>query len=127
MRRSMLRPNPGRQPEMTSFMLWFDNRPAPLAEKVRRAADYHAKKYGKRPNLCLVHPAMMAPLSALQTSPQMPAKTSGNLGGEGLDVDGITIRPFRGVLPNHLWLGVDEEPAYMADQKQLEQRVREKE
>ena len=113
---------------MTSFMLWFDNKPAPLAEKVHRAADYHAKKYGKRPNLCLVHPAMMAgPPATKVASPQMPAMTSGNLGGDDLEVEGITIRTWRAVLPNHLWIGVDEEPAYMADQCKLEQRVREKE
>ncbi len=76
---------------MRTGMLWFDNDPkTDLPTKVMRAAAYYQKKYGASPNLCFVHPSMIRP--------------------EGQPAGGIELRPSRQVLPNHLWLGVNELP-----------------
>jgi hypothetical protein len=46
---------------MNVGMLWFDNDPrTALTAKVARAADYYRQKYGLVPDLCLVHPSMLA-------------------------------------------------------------------
>lgn len=75
---------------MNAGMLWFDNDPkTPLAEKVIKAADYYTNKYGQVPDLCLVHPSML---------PEKP-----------VGLAAITIRPYRPVLPGHLWIGVEEQ------------------
>ena len=73
---------------MNIGMLWFDNdNKADLATKIQRAADYYHTKYGKTPNLCLVHP-----------------RTMGNYAWKGA---GIEVKATRSVLPNHFWLGVN--------------------
>jgi hypothetical protein len=73
---------------MNVGMLWFDNDvKADLATKINRAADYYRGKYGKTPNLCFVHPSMVA---------SAPWKGAG-----------IEVRTTRAVLPNHFWLGVN--------------------
>jgi hypothetical protein len=76
---------------MRSGLLWFDDDPAAtLEDKVRKAAAHYERKYGHRPDLCLVHPP--------------------TFGGDGKveKVDGVTIRPGRSVLPHHFWLGKDD-------------------
>jgi hypothetical protein len=74
---------------MNAGMLWFDNDPRTgLSAKIKRAADYYHRKYGTTPNLCLVHPSMLA------------EKTS----EEGR----ITVRTYRPVLPGYLWIGLAE-------------------
>jgi hypothetical protein len=74
--------------EMQTGMLWFDNDPkTALAAKIERAAAYYRQKYGRTPNLCLVHPSML---------------TQERLEGK------ITVRPYQPVLPGHLWLGIDD-------------------
>ena len=46
---------------MNNGMLWFDNDPSStFSAKVVRAADYFWKKYGRIPDLCLVHPSMLS-------------------------------------------------------------------
>mgnify|MGYP001168709664 FL=1 len=73
---------------METGMLWFDNDTrSDLLTKVVRAADYYQRKYGKKPDVCFVHP------SAVQDSQRM---------------DGIEIRRSQMVLPNHLWIGLLE-------------------
>ncbi|MBN1373686.1 MAG: hypothetical protein JW987_17235 [Anaerolineaceae bacterium] len=74
---------------MRTGMLWFDNDPkAELSDKVLRAAAYYQKKYGLQPNLCFVHPSMLA----------APSPRAGS----------IELRTSKQVLPNHLWLGVND-------------------
>lgn len=77
-------------------MLWFDNdNKSGLNNRVERAAEYYQRKYGKTPNMCYVHPSMLAP-----TGPD----------GEGmLDTNGVQVRPLSTVLPNHFWIGVSAE------------------
>jgi hypothetical protein len=72
-------------------MLWFDDSARPLGEKLQRAVEHYARKYGRQPTLCLVHPG-------------------GLDSGEGV-LAGVHVRGARSVMPNHLWVGVDEQPA----------------
>ncbi len=42
---------------MDTGMLWFDNDPRKdLVTKINLASDYYFKKYGRKPDLCFVHP-----------------------------------------------------------------------
>ena len=73
---------------MNVGMLWFDNdNKSDLVTKINRAASYYHTKYGKAPNLCFVHPSM--------------------LGSNTWQGAGIEVRATRSVLPNHFWLGVN--------------------
>ena len=78
---------------MHKGMLWFDNSSAALNVKIRKATEYYQKKYGRKPDLCLVNPQLFS---------------SGN-GSPGAE-PGITVRPSKFVLPDHLWLGIEEKP-----------------
>ena len=74
---------------MQTGMLWFDNdKKTTLTIKVKKAADYYRKKYGRSPDLCMVNPSMI---------PKEKVK-SGK----------ITIRPYQPILPGHLWIGIDD-------------------
>lgn len=75
---------------LTAGMLWFDNSATALTVKIQKAVDYYVRKYGRQPNLCLVHPSM---LDANQSQ---------------LEIDKLTVRPYRHVVPGHIWIGVDE-------------------
>ena len=71
---------------MSTGLLWFDDDPkAPLEDKVRKAAAYYRKKFEKAATICLVHPSMHL--------------------GDSLVVDGITVRTWKPVAPNHFWIG----------------------
>lgn len=66
-------------------MLWFDNDPkATLDAKIARAVEYYENKYGKKPNLCFVHPSMLS-------AGEMPIEVRGN----------------KHVRPNHFWIGMN--------------------
>ncbi len=69
-------------------MLWYDDSPTALKDRVERAADYYNEKHGRQPNLCFVHPDML--------------KT------EEDKAKGVVIRKGKGVMPGHFWIGVDE-------------------
>jgi len=73
---------------MHTGMLWFDDSSATLNSKIQKAADYYHKKYGRLPDLCLVHPNMLKDVK--------------------LDEEKITVRPYRPILPGHIWIGVED-------------------
>jgi hypothetical protein len=73
-------------------MLWFDDGPQGLKDKVARAVSFYATKYGRTPTVCLVHPA-----------------TTG--GAEVGAVSGVVLRETRAILPNHFLVGIEELPA----------------
>ena len=75
---------------MNTGLLWFDNSQDPFAIKLQKAVDYYKKKYGRLPDLCLVHPKM--------------------LDGQDVNIEGLTVRPYRPVLPGHIWIGIEEMP-----------------
>jgi len=71
-------------------MLWFDGEDhQEMPVRVRAAASYYRGKYGRVPNVCFVHPSMLAERSAES-------------------VDGVDIRPSAAVLRGHLWMGIDD-------------------
>ena len=77
---------------MTSGMLWFDEDPkTTLAQKIAKAMAYYQQKYGRAPGLCLVNPSMLDGKS-------MP------------DIEGLTIKSYRPVLPGHIWIGYEDMP-----------------
>lgn len=79
---------------MNSGMLWFDNDPkTALTTKIARAAEYYRQKYGRRPNVCLIHPSMI--------ENNLAAKAS-------LESNEVSVRPYRPILPGHFWIGVEE-------------------
>jgi hypothetical protein len=76
---------------MHTGMLWFDDDSrATLETKIQKAAQYYKNKYGRSPDLCLVHPTML--------NGSKPA-THAN----------ITVRPYNPVLPGHIWIGVEDQ------------------
>ena len=64
-------------------MLWYDK--LPLPDKVRTAARYYAQKYGHAPDVCFVR------CTEGQTS-----------------IDGIAIKESVNILPDHVWIGMQE-------------------
>ena len=78
---------------MHTGMLYFDNdTKKTLSQKIQGAVDYYFKKYGRHPDLCLVHPSM-----------NKETWTKG-----GFMVGEVTVRPYRPVLPGHLWIGIEQ-------------------
>lgn len=73
-------------------MMWFDNNPATtLAQKIQKASDYYAQKFGTPPTLCKVHPDEYDP---------------------NTKVDGLKIEACRVILPGHLWLECEIEKSW---------------
>jgi hypothetical protein len=75
---------------MHTGMLWFDNSQTALTVKIQKAVDYYHKKYGRNPDLCLVHPSMM------------------EKNERQLEINKLTVRPYRPVLPGHIWIGIED-------------------
>jgi hypothetical protein len=73
---------------MHTGMLWFDNSQIALDIKIQKAMEYYRKKYGRIPDLCLVHPSMLKDAR--------------------LEDKKITVRPYRPVLPGHIWIGIED-------------------
>jgi hypothetical protein len=82
-------------------MLWFDNDPkCELPGKIERAATYYHKKYGRRPDLCFVHPCMV---NSNGSTEKKDAETAEPL----LMAGNVAVHTTRSVLPNHLWIGIN--------------------
>jgi hypothetical protein len=75
---------------MHTGMLWFDNSKDALSVKVQKAADYYFKKYGRHADLCLIHPSLF------ETDARQ------------IEVNKITVRGYRPVLPGHIWIGIED-------------------
>jgi hypothetical protein len=75
---------------MNVGMMWWDGSSLSLVAKIQKAIDYYQKKYGRKPDVCLVHPSMM---EKDQTR---------------VEVDKLTVRPYHAVLPNHIWIGIED-------------------
>jgi hypothetical protein len=92
---------------MNIGMLWFDNDPkVNLDSKIERAAIYYAKKYGKNPTLCFVHPSMLAKNGSKSAVPENGGENS-PVQIKNISAFGIEVRSNRSVLPNHFWIGVN--------------------
>ncbi len=70
---------------MNTGMLWFDNDKKPLAEKITEAAAYYRDKYRQTPNCCHIPKSESAP-----------------------NINGIRVVASPYILPNHLWIGVEQ-------------------
>ena len=80
---------------MNIGLLWFDNdTKTELPAKIERAAQFYREKYGKKPNVCFVHPSMVK-----IEPPENSNKTITR--GE------IELRTSKSVLPNHFWIGIN--------------------
>ncbi len=78
-------------------MLWYDNNPnLELSRKIEKAVEYYRQKYGRQPNLCLIHPSMIDQDHSAHKKEDLK------------DVEGMTIRSYRPVLPGHLWIGIED-------------------
>ena len=78
---------------MHTGMIWFNNSQTRVEIKIKKAAEYYEKKYGRKPNLCLAHPSIL-------NLPQ---------GQRSTEINGLTVRPYRPVLPGHIWIGIADE------------------
>jgi hypothetical protein len=77
---------------MNIGLLWFENDPKKsLEQRVKEAADFYQNKHGHAPTLCFVHPSFY------------PAQPD----NKPLISAGVEVRPFRSVMPNHYWIGVE--------------------
>jgi hypothetical protein len=73
---------------MHTGILWFDDTESTLENKIQKAITYYTKKYNSHPNLVLVHPNMLS--------------------DKKIELGGITIKPYRPVLPGHIWIGFED-------------------
>ncbi len=81
-------------------MLWFDsNKTDKLETKIKRASSYYKKKYGQAPNLCFVHPSMLANNGSAPQDEKAFQQTTA----------GLELRCSKSLLPNHFWLGFNPE------------------
>ena len=71
-------------------MLWLDTGgESDLGARVTRAASYYAEKYGRKANLCVVHP---------ETAGERPPDS----------VADVMLRVRQDALRQHFWIGVEE-------------------
>ncbi len=79
---------------MNTAMLWFDDNPkTSLSFKIEQAIAYYCQKYGRQPNFCLLHPAMLD---------NKPIKEIGK------DDAHLEIHCATFVQPNNFWIGTKE-------------------
>jgi len=70
-------------------LLWYDDDPSrDLAQKVGQAARRYRQKFGRRPNICYVHPSLVD--------------------GKVRRVDGVRVAPLPSILQHHFWVGEEE-------------------
>ena len=77
--------------EMKIGMLWFDaDRETDLNHRIERAVTYYRNKYGSAPEICVSHPTTIED-------------------GANKRIAGVRIERSSSVLPDHFWLGIEEE------------------
>ena len=82
-------------------MLWFDNdKHIDLDIKILRATSYYRKKYGRKPNLCFVHPCMVNSKNS-----RVSLRSNKVQGSTKSDVE---IMESVEILPNHFWIGISQ-------------------
>jgi|SRR5919205_297691 hypothetical protein len=102
---------------MRSGLLWYDGSLKKTVEqKITEAAEYFQKKYGRLPELCIVHPDFV---KALERLPIVPPDHVIVLGKE------IVVRSWKSIPTGHYWLGfdgpVEESPAVEAFTRHAQQ------
>lgn len=77
---------------MHTGLLWFDNDPrTTLSVKIQKAMEYYSKKFGRKPDLCLVHPSML------------------DAGQRQINLEKLVVRAYRSVMPGHFWIGTEDQ------------------
>ena len=82
-------------------MLWFDNdQKASIPSKIEKAASYYQKKYGKKPNLCYVHPKMV--------KGDKDRKNGSNKSSDpgSMTIGKVLVLKNEKILPDHFWIGI---------------------
>jgi hypothetical protein len=69
-------------------LLWHDSGSEDLARKVARAAKRYQDRFGEKPNVCYVNPALL---------PDGDRR-----------INGILVRPSPRILRHHFWLGLEK-------------------
>ncbi len=78
-------------------MLWFDNDSSTsFRRKVKLASAHYQNKFGKVPDMCVVHPSMVE--SGSRDKPQEEAE---------FRVGDLVVEKSERVLPHHFWIGVN--------------------
>jgi hypothetical protein len=73
---------------MREGLLWYDGDGSrDLDKKVNLAAQFYRKKYGRKPNVCYVHPSVMK---------------------RSRKINGLRVAPLGSVLKNHFWVGEEK-------------------
>ncbi len=97
---------------MHTGMLWFDNvKDKPLILKVQQAAEYYLGKYQRTPDVVLVNPCMFdADWKPLEGAVLNCTYHPGNDKTTELKSQAVklTVRPYRPVLPGHIWIGIED-------------------
>src|SRR3954466_6316447 len=71
------------------FLVWYDSdRKRKLAEKVAQAAERYTERFGAAPEIVLLNPTQA---------------------GDDEEIAGIPVRATPLVLPNHVYIGVEEQ------------------
>lgn len=64
------------------YLLWFDDtKKKPTEEKILEGVQRYRERFGRAPNVCLVHPS------------------------QAVSAKGLAIRPTSHVRPNYYWIG----------------------
>ena len=92
---------------MNTGMLWFvgDKSSKTFEEKIVDAALYYRRKFDRAPELCLVNGDDLRKSLEITGKKSMETITAP-------DHIVLTVRAWRSVLPNHLWMGVADDPEY---------------
>lgn len=92
----------------TGMLWWFDARPdRTFDEKVIEAALYFRRKFGKAPTLCLVNPVAVDQKGVIVEAPEQIR---------------VTVKPWRSVMPSHMWIGTDDLPEYTLENAEANAR-----
>lgn len=95
---------------MSHMMIWqFGKNPPDLIREIGESAKYYRVKYGTQPNAVWVN-ALRFPNMIERVFEQyhLPMVKSGY--EDGVYIMGVNVRPSKTVLPNCLWLGIEEKP-----------------
>jgi hypothetical protein len=97
---------------MHTGMLWFDNsKSKTITAKIHGGVDYYRQKYGRTPDLILIHPSMMdesVSSGKIIYRPSVVKDNRDQFGPLQKDIE-IVIRPYRPVLPGHIWIGIEDD------------------
>ena len=77
-------------------LLWYDDDPQQTLEaKIGRAARRYREKFGRAPDICYVHPRVVADQTTKDRAIGLTGPESGT----------VRIVPAPNILLNHFWLG----------------------